>query len=66
MLIKKGKTRVARKTKSDELDRAFDTIEAENIVTLGKIKEHMASQLPDTDGCDARLLGKMQFGHYQR
>ena len=34
VLIKKGKTRVARKTKSDELDRAFDTIEAENIVTL--------------------------------
>jgi hypothetical protein len=55
VVSKKGK-RGAKKAESDELDRALDMIDNENVITLRKIKEHMASQLSDTDGGDANLL----------
>jgi hypothetical protein len=55
VVSKKGK-RGATKAKSDELDRALDMIDNENVKTLRKIKENMASQLSDTDGGDANLL----------
>ena len=42
--------KVKQEAASNELDLALDTIEAENKVTLGKVRDQTASQVSDTDG----------------